>query len=171
MDYKNNYLLAHIKRQMERELGINRPRVDRHISVKIDVEVYVEERKDLEDLKAALRKEHHKDLMNEHVYMLYVHGEPRKQISKHEVAFFDQGIPGFEVRTMTMREMKNQSYKKESKLRRAEWLCSKKNISFDEICELNEMQLHIHRYEDLSNSRIRTLNHSIEQVLNSFYKL
>lgn len=171
MDYKNNRSLAHIKRQIERELGIQRPRVERQINVKIDIEVYVEERKDLEDLKAALRKERHDDLMNEQVYMLYVHGEPRKQLEKHEVAFFNQGVPGFEVRILTIREMKNQSHKRESKLRRAEWLCSKKNISFDEILELNEMQLHIHRYEDLSNPRIRRISRSIEQVLNSFYQL
>jgi hypothetical protein len=67
-----------------------------------------------------------------------------------------------------MKQLAIERKKKESKIARCERLCRKRDITFKEICMLQDMYDHISRYE--TSERMLKLKRNIERIVNEFYK-
>lgn len=54
-------------------------------------------------------------------------------------------------------------------LRQAEAICRKKEITFEDVKDLQEIQLHIAAYEDEENQRIERLSSRIDKKISDFF--
>lgn len=138
--------------------------VTKHESVRIDINEYVDSRSGLEELKDRLRKETYDRRMNKEELAVYKDGEFFRVIDP----MFKSLYTHFEIRVMTEKQITIERRKKESKIARCEMLCRKRDITFEEICELQDMYDHIVNHE--TSDRMMKLKKNIVRTINTFYK-
>lgn len=132
--------------------------------IKIDINVYVEERSELVKTQDQLKKKRHDEKMQQSVIAVYQDDVFIRTISSDIKGLYRD----YNIRIISMKQLAIEQRKKESKIARCERLCRKRDIAFEEICELQDMHDHISRYE--TSERMLKLKRNIERIVNEFYK-
>ena len=158
--------LGMIKAKLENEAkgGRSHIKVVTTTSVKINIDVYVEERSDLVKIKDQLKKERHDDKMQQSVIAVYHNDVFIRTISPDVKGLYRC----YDIRIISMKQLAIERKKKESKITRCERLCNKRDITFKEICILQNMYDHIVNHE--TSDRMMKLKKNIVRTINTFYK-
>lgn len=158
--------LGMLKAKLENEAkgGRSHIKITKTTTIKIDIEVYVEERIEFVAKQALLQKERHDEKMQQSVIAVYRDNEFIRVINPDVKWLYRD----YDIRVVSAKQVIVDSRRKESKINRCERLCRKRDITFEEICELQNMYDHISMYE--TSDRMHTLRRNIEQVIKEFYK-
>lgn len=133
--------------------------------IKIDINVYVEERSELVKTQDQLKKERYDDKMLQSVVAVY-----RNDVFIRTISSDVKGLyRNYDIRIISMKQLAIERKKKESKIARCERLCHKRDITFEEICELQDMYDHITNYE--TSDRMMQLKKNIIRIVNEFYRI
>ena len=158
--------LGMLKAKLENEAkgGRSHIKIVKTTTVKINIDVYVEERTEIVEKQRQLKKERHDNMMLQPVIAVYRDNEFIRVINSDVKGLYRD----YDVRVVSGKQAIIDMRRKESKIGRCERLCHKRNITFEEICELQDMYDHIYRYE--TSDRMLKLKRNIERVVNEFYK-
>lgn len=158
--------LGMLKAKLENEAkgGRTHIKVVTTTTVKINIEEYVEQRTEIVEKQCQLKKEHHDDKMQQSVIAVYHNDVFIRTISSDVKGLYRD----YDISIISMKQLAIERKKKESKITRCERLCHKRDITFKEICELQNMYDHIVNHE--TSDRMMKLKKNIVRTINEFYK-
>lgn len=161
MSRSNNSKLASVKRKLERESGVHRPRLYKTISIKVEIQEF----EDLDQIRMERNKLRHASYMEKEVLAVYKNGEFVRVIEPEVKGLYKFG--DYEVRTVTNKQISAEKKAKTSYIERCELLVRKKELDYDEINILQDMLMHIEMYE--RSERMMKLRRNIEKAIDKFF--
>lgn len=158
--------LGMLKAKLENEAkgGRSRIKITKTTTIKINIEMYVEERIEFVAKQELLQKERHDEKMQQSVIAVYQDDVFIRTISSDVKGLYRD----YNIRIISMKQLAIERKKKESRIARCERLCRKRDIAFEEICELQDMYDHITNHE--TSDRMMKLKKNIIRIVNEFYK-
>lgn len=162
MSRSNNSKLASVKRKLERESGVYRPRLHKTISIKVEIQEF----EDLDQIRMERDKLRRSSYMEKEVLAVYRNGEFVRVIDPEVKGLYKIG--GYEIRTVTNKQLSAERKAKISYIERCEILARKKELDYPEVNILQDMLMHIDMYE--RSERMIRLKRNIEKSLDKFFK-
>jgi hypothetical protein len=161
VERSNNSKLASVKRKLERESGMHRPRLHKTISIKVEIQEF----EDLDQIRMERDKLRRSSYMEKEVLAVYRNGEFVRVIDPEVKGLYK--IEDYEVRTVTNKQISSEKNAKISYIKRCELLARKKELDYDEVNILQDMLMHIEMYE--RSERMMKLRRDIEKSLDKFF--